>query len=140
MMQRRPPAWPLGSLCHLPAQARSGGAVASDGAFAASKSRSNVEQHPARSRTGRTADPFTRASYQVGRIFHPIPRVPPTEGCRVERKEMPMRLAMIAILALILVSGAAPAGEEAPLAIQLPLGRVAYQTNESIELAVVRSG
>jgi hypothetical protein len=51
-----------------------------------------------------------------------------------------MRHLTLAILALTLLPSAAPAGEDAPLAIQLPLGRVAYQTNEAIELALVRSG
>ncbi|MBI3855411.1 MAG: hypothetical protein HY293_06945, partial [Planctomycetes bacterium] len=50
-----------------------------------------------------------------------------------------MRLMTLAALLLALLAVPAPAGEEAQLLIQLPLGRVAYQTNESIELAVVRS-
>src|SRR6185436_4389697 len=78
-MQRRPPEWPLGSLCHVPFHEPASGAAASAADFAASKSRSNVEQHPARSRSGSTADAFTSASYQAARIFHPIPGVPPTE-------------------------------------------------------------
>jgi hypothetical protein len=51
-----------------------------------------------------------------------------------------MRHLTLAALALTLLPSLAPAGEESPLTIQLPLGRVAYQTNEAIELAVVRSG
>src|SRR5437868_14008718 len=51
-----------------------------------------------------------------------------------------MRAMLAAALLLPLFQGSKPAGEEAPIAIQLPLGRVAYQTNESIELAIVRSG
>jgi hypothetical protein len=50
-----------------------------------------------------------------------------------------MRLTALAILTIFLPR-LAPAGEDAKIAIQLPLGRVAYQTNESIELAVTRSG
>jgi len=51
-----------------------------------------------------------------------------------------MRLASFALLALVLVPVPAPADEEAQLTIQLPLARTAYQTNEAIELAVLRSG
>jgi hypothetical protein len=51
-----------------------------------------------------------------------------------------MRHLTLAALALTLLPAAVPAGEESQLTIQLPLGRVAYQTNESIELAIVRSG
>ncbi len=51
-----------------------------------------------------------------------------------------MRHLTLAILALTLLPTAAPAGEDPAIAILLPLGRVAYQTNEAIELAVVRSG
>jgi hypothetical protein len=51
-----------------------------------------------------------------------------------------MRLMTLAAILATLLPGLSPAGEESQLAILLPLGRVAYQTNESIELAVVRSG
>lgn len=50
-----------------------------------------------------------------------------------------MRFTALALLSAAL-AGAATAGEESQMAIQLPLGRVAYQTNEAIELAVIRSG
>jgi hypothetical protein len=51
-----------------------------------------------------------------------------------------MRHLTLAVLALTLFPSSVPAGEESQLSIQLPLGRVAYQTNETIELAIVRSG
>jgi hypothetical protein len=51
-----------------------------------------------------------------------------------------MRQTTLAALIAALLSGTAPAGEESTLAILLPLGRAAYQTNEAIELAVVRNG
>ncbi|HVR86890.1 MAG TPA: hypothetical protein VMU54_21380, partial [Planctomycetota bacterium] len=44
------------------------------------------------------------------------------------------------ILLLLADSAARPDAEAPTLAIQLPLGRNAYQTNEQIELAVVRGG
>src|SRR6185295_9480053 len=74
------------------------------------------------------------------RKYHRIRRLPPTEGCRLERKENSMRLLPLATLLLILLPERLPAGEESQIAIQLPLERVAYQTNEAIELAVVRNG
>jgi hypothetical protein len=51
-----------------------------------------------------------------------------------------MRHLTLAALVLLLLPSGVPAGEDSPLNIQLPLGRVAYQTNEAVELAVVRSG
>src|SRR5215831_1695712 len=121
-MQRRPPSWPLGSLCHDPSHAPARGAepaVVRDSA----KSRSKVEPHPTIARSGSTMKNFKRASYHAGRNFHPIPAVPPTEGCPTDRKETSMRLTTLALLALAFLPGTAPAGEEAQLAIHLPLGR-----------------
>ncbi len=51
-----------------------------------------------------------------------------------------MRRTTLAALVAILLPGLSPAGEESTLTILLPLGRAAYQTNEAIELAIVRSG
>ncbi len=52
-----------------------------------------------------------------------------------------MRLTIAATLVALLAGApTCPAGEEAPLTIQLPLGRVAYQTNEAFDVAVVRAG
>lgn len=51
-----------------------------------------------------------------------------------------MRLLLAAFPWLLLPAILASGKDAAPLSLQLPLGRVAYQTNEDIEIAVVRTG
>lgn len=46
----------------------------------------------------------------------------------------------LAALATVLLALPAAAGEDGAVALQFPLGRIAYQTNETIEISVLRSG